>query len=84
MADLVSSGNESPISFLGLFSPRVMKRDDLFLCTSCCKNTPFVMKEVNKGFKERVRRKEAAGLDSHQSSSGWPPAPSTHGSSREP
>ena len=78
---MASSGNESPISFLGLFSLRVMKRDDLFLCTSCYKNIPFVRGEMREeGLKERVRRKEAAGLVSHQSSSGWALSLSTHGS----
>ena len=35
------------------------------------------MRERNKGLKERVRRKEAAGLDSYRNSSGRAPAPST-------
>lgn len=77
---MASSGNESSVSFLGLFSLRVMKRDDLFLYTSYYKNIPFVMREVKKGLKVRVRRKEAAGLDSHQTSSGRAPIPSSRGS----
>lgn len=66
----MARGNESLISFPGLFSPRAMEREDLFLCTSCYKNKPFVMREVSRGWKERLRRKEAAGLDSQQ---GWIP-----------